>query len=119
MDFKTNKPIYQQIIDYCYNKILSRQWCEETKVPSVRELAVELSVNTHTVLKAYEIMQNNEIIYPRRGLGFFLSAGATDKVLTARREDFFETTLAELFHEMDILQIPISDIIDRYNNRNQ
>lgn len=117
MDFKTNKPIYQQIIDYCFNKILAQEWIEEGKVPSVRELAMELSVNTHTVLKAYEYLQNEEIIYAKRGLGFFLATNAQNQVNIARREEFYETTLNELFNEMDRLQISIDDIISHYNNR--
>lgn len=117
MDFKTNKPIYQQIIDYCFNKVLAQEWNEDAKVPSVRELAMELSVNTHTVLKAYEYLQDEEIIYPKRGLGFFLSTDALSRVNTARREEFYETTLNEVFNEMDRLQISIEDIINHYNNR--
>lgn len=117
MDFKNNKPIYQQIIDYCFNKILAKEWIEETKVPSVRELALELSVNTHTVLKAYEYLQAEEIIYAKRGLGFFLASDALSHVNSARRKEFYETTLNELFNEMERLQISIDDIINHYNNR--
>lgn len=117
MDFKTNKPIYQQIIDYCFNKVLAQEWSEDTKVPSVRELAMELSVNTHTVLKAYEYLQDEEIIYAKRGLGFFLSTDALSRVNTARREEFYETTLNEMFNEMDRLQISIEEIVTHYNNR--
>lgn len=117
MDFKTNKPIYQQIIDYCFNKILAQEWIEESKVPSVRELAMELSVNTHTVLKAYEYLQAEEIIYAKRGLGFFLAINAKEQVNIARREEFYNTTLNEVFHEMERLQISIEDIINHYNNR--
>lgn len=117
MDFKNNKPIYQQIIDYCFNKILAKEWIEETKVPSVRELALGLSVNTHTVLKAYEYLQAEEIIYAKRGLGFFLSPNAQSHVNAARREEFYETTLNEVFNEMERLQISIDDIINHYNNR--
>ncbi len=117
MDFKTNKPIYQQIIDYCFNKILAQEWVEDAKVPSVRELALELSVNSHTVLKAYEYLQAEEIIYAKRGLGFFLAADAKTIVTTARREEFYETTLSDLFHEMERLQISIDDVIEHYKNR--
>lgn len=117
MDFKTNKPIYQQIIDYCFNKVLAQEWSEDSKVPSVRELALELSVNTHTVLKAYEYLQDEEIIYAKRGLGFFLATDALSRVNTACREEFYETTLNEVFNEMDRLQISIEEIVTHYNNR--
>ena len=54
MDFKTNKPIYQQIVDFCFSKILTREWRAEERVVSVRELSTQLAVNSRTVLKAYE-----------------------------------------------------------------
>ena len=67
MDFKTNKPIYQQIVDFCFSKVLTKEWKPEERVVSVRELAALLAVNPHTVLKAYEFLQSEEIIYPKRG----------------------------------------------------
>ena len=50
MDFKTNKPIYQQIVDFCFSKILTREWRAEERVVSVRELSTQLAVNSRTVL---------------------------------------------------------------------
>ena len=63
MDFKTNKPIYQQIVDFCFSKILTREWQAEERVVSVRELSTQLAVNSRTVLKAYEYLQAEGIIY--------------------------------------------------------
>lgn len=117
MDFKTDRPIYQQIVDYCYTRILSGAWPPDGKIPSVRELAMALSVNTHTVLKALETLQSAEIIMPRRGLGFFLAPDAPGRVMQARRQEFFNTTLAELFHEMEMLGISIDDVVDYYKQR--
>ena len=53
MDFKTNKPIYQQIVDFCFSKILTREWTAGERIVSVRELSTQLAVNSRTVLKAY------------------------------------------------------------------
>ena len=61
MDFKTNKPIYQQIVDFCFSKILTREWRAEERVVSVRELSTQLAVNSRTVLKAYEYLQTEDI----------------------------------------------------------
>lgn len=81
MDFKTNKPIYQQIVDFCFSKILTREWRAEERVVSVRELSTQLAVNSRTVLKAYEYLQTEDIIYPERGMGFYLSKDAVKKVM--------------------------------------
>lgn len=115
MDFKNNRPIYQQIVDYFYNRILSGSWLPDTKIPSVRELAMELAVNTHTVLKALDTLQSSAIVVPRRGLGYFLASDAPERVMEARRKEFFDTTLAELFREMEMLGISIDDVVDQYS----
>lgn len=117
MDFATNKPIYQQIVDFCFSRVLQGDWAPESRVPSVRELAMEMAVNSHTVLKSYEYLQAQEIIYPKRGLGFFLAADARDRVMAIRREEFYHTTLRDLFSSMDDLGITINDLIDHYRNR--
>lgn len=86
MEFKTNKPIYQQIVDFCFSKILTREWRAEERVVSVRELSTQLAVNSRTVMKAYEYLQAEDIIYPERGMGFYLAAGFVQQEPTAHRQ---------------------------------
>lgn len=115
MNFTSNKPIYKQIIDYSFNQIVTGMWAPGQRVPSVRELSVQLSVNSHTVLKAYEYLQAEEIITPKRGMGFYLSADALEHVNHAMREEFFETTLKDMFRDMRLLNISIDEIVNHYN----
>ena len=110
MDFKTNKPIYQQIVDFCFSKILTREW-----VVSVRELSTQLAVNSRTVLKAYEYLQTEDIIYPERGMGFYLSKDAVKKVMRIQKKEFFDNQLADMFRSMELLGISIEEITERYN----
>jgi len=110
MDFKTDTPIYKQIIDYCFSRILSGTWPPGEKVQSVRELAVQMAVNTHTVLKAYDYLQQNNLIISRRGMGYFLANDAKERVDELRRQDFFSARLDSLFSEMEMLGIDIADI---------
>lgn len=117
MEFRTDRPIYRQIIDYAFAAILSEQWRPGERVPSVRELGTELAVNTHTVLKAYEYLTDRGIIAVRRGMGYFLDADAKSKVNADRREYFFETSLADLFEQMDLLGITIDDVVEHYRKR--
>lgn len=117
MDFKPDKPIYRQIVDYAYTSILSDRWPLNERVPSVREMAAELAVNSHTVLKAYEYLQSHGVIASRRGMGFFLEPDAKERVNADRREYFFDTTLADMFSQMDLLGIGIDEIIRHYNDR--
>ncbi|MDE6115955.1 MAG: GntR family transcriptional regulator [Duncaniella sp.] len=115
MDFTTNKPIYKQIIDFSFGQIISGVWQPGERVPSVRELSVQLSVNSHTVLKAYEFLQAEEIITPKRGMGFYLSTDAVAHVNSVRHKEFFDTTLCELFKEMRLLNISIEEVVKQYN----
>ena len=117
MDFKTDRPIFRQIVDLCHARILQGIWQPGGKVPSVRELAVELTVNTHTVLKAFDMLQGEGVIMSRRGLGFFLADDAGARVLEARRREFYDTTLRDVFDEMATLRIGIDDIVARYKAR--
>lgn len=114
MDFTPNKPIYRQIIDYSFGQILTGEWTAEQRVPSVRELSVQLSVNSHTVLKAYEFLQAQGIIVAKRGMGFYLTPDALHHVNEARRSEFFDTSLKELFKEMNLLGISIEEVEEQY-----
>lgn len=115
MDFKTNKPIYQQIVDFCFSKILTREWRAEERVVSVRELSTQLAVNSRTVLKAYEYLQAENIIYPERGMGFYLAKDAAKKVMKIQKKEFFENQLVEIFRNMELLDIGIDEIVERYS----
>lgn len=87
------QPIYQQIVDFCFSKILTREWRAEERVVSVRELSTQLAVNSRTVLKAYEYLQTEDIIYPERGMGFYLSKDAVKKVMRIQKKEFLTTSL--------------------------
>jgi len=110
MEFNDNKPIYRQIVDYAFNRIIEGEWPPGEKIPSVRELAADLGVNTRTVLKAMEDLQDTDVIEPRRGMGFMLAADASVKVTEARRREFFEVTLPAMAEEMRRLGITAEEV---------
>lgn len=111
MDFNSDRPIFRQIVDLCHDRILAGQWRPGERVPSVRELGVELAVNSHTALKAYDELQAEGVIVSRRGLGFFLADDATESVMRARRREFFDQTLPRLFARMDTLGITLDELL--------
>ena len=94
MEFSDTKPIFRQIIEYCYLRILSGEWEVGGRIPSTKELAVTLAVNNRTVLKAYDEMHDLGVIYQKRGLGYFISAEANSLILAGRRREFMDVTLA-------------------------
>ncbi len=117
MEFALTRPIYLQIADYCHGRIMAGEWVEDQRIPSVRELAVKMSVNTHTVLKALEQLQADGIIEPRRGLGYFLAPNARERVSEAKRREFFESYLPELRQRMSQLGITLDDLIAHLSPR--
>lgn len=110
MEFSDNKPIYRQIADYAFNSIIEGKWHTGERIPSVRELAADLGVNTRTVLKAMEYLQEAEVTVPKRGMGFLLAQDAVEKVISARRREFFEVTVPALREEMLRLGISPSEL---------
>lgn len=117
MTFNNDKAIYIQMADRLCDDILAGTYSDDDRVPSVREYAVSLEVNTNTAVKAYDQLARDGIIYNRRGLGYFVTPGARDSIMQARRKVFLDTTLPSLFRDMRLLGIGIDDIVKEWNTR--
>jgi DNA-binding transcriptional regulator YhcF (GntR family) len=119
MNFKESKSIYLQIADRICDEILQGQYPEEERIPSVREYAATVEVNANTVMRTYDFLQNQEIIYNKRGIGYFVSPGAVQNIIDWRKGIFLSTDLPEMFRQLDTLQIPIEDIVKMYHDHKQ
>ena len=80
MQFSEEKPIWRQIYEFIAMRILSGEWCESERIMSVREMAASVGVNPNTVMRSYEKLETDGIIYNRRGVGFFVSEGARERL---------------------------------------
>ena len=116
MDFTTNKPIYQHIYDIVTERIILGRLREGDRVPSVRELAVELQVNPNTVMRAYDALCAGGIITSSRGIGYFVSEGAAERALAESRREFIEGEMVTLFRRMTTLGISAEELSTLYNN---
>ena len=110
MTFTNDKAIYLQMADRLCDEILAGRYKEDDRIPSVREYAVMLEVNANTAVKAYDELARANIIYNKRGLGYFVSPGAKEQILTERRRDFMDNRLPELFRQMRLLGIGFTEI---------
>lgn len=117
MTFNNDKAIYIQMADRLCDDILAGTYSDDDRVPSVREYAVSLEVNTNTAVKAYDQLARDGIIYNRRGLGYFVTPRARDSIMQARRKAFLDTTLPSLFRDMRLLGIGIDDIVKEWDTR--
>src|ERR1700710_2012374 len=114
MEFRDNEAIYLQIAAFVSENILLGKWPAEQKIPSVRDLAIELEVNPNTVMRSYEFLQNQEVIYNKRGLGLFVAPDGFDKVKAYRKERFIQQELPEFFRSIYLLDINLDDLQKRF-----
>ena len=114
MKFKESKSIYLQIADRICDEILQGQYTEEERIPSVREYAATVEVNANTVVRTYDYLQGQEIIHNKRGIGYFVSAGAKDRIIALRKNIFLHEDLPEFFRQVKTLDIPMKEIEKMY-----
>ena len=110
MEFNPHKPIYLQICSQMYERILNDELKSEDRIPSVRELGVELGVNPNTIMRSYESMTAAGIIYNKRGIGYFIADNAKDLVLKQMKDEFLNDELPEVVKKMKLLGITITEI---------
>jgi len=114
MEFRENPAIYIQIADWVCEQILLNKWKIGEKIISIRDLAIDLEVNPNTVQRAYDFLQQREIISNRRGIGYFVDNHAMDLILDFRRDQFMENELPLVMKNMYLLKIDPKEIKSRF-----
>ena len=115
MTFNSDKPIFMQMAERLCDEILADKYQDDDRIPSVREYAVLLEVNTNTAVKAYDELARANIIYNKRGLGYFVTKGAKKQILKERKRVFVKEQLPELFRQMQLLGITLEDVKVAYD----
>lgn len=119
MNFNGKKAIYLQIADYICDKVLLDEYKEEERVPSVRETAADVEVNSNTVMRAYDWLQSHNIIYTKRGLGYFVSTGAQQAIQSLRKTEFVEESVPDLLRTMQTLGIGVDELTQLLTKANR
>ena len=110
MEFNDNRSIYIQIYDSICERILGGELKADERIMSVREYGAEIGVNPNTVMRSYEKLTSEGIIYNKRGIGYFVSADARDIVLQAQRKEFIERERPAIRRRMQLLGIDFSEL---------
>ena len=120
MQFNSLSPIYLQIAQYIHDLILNEVWEDGQRIPSVRDMAMELEVNPNTVIRTYSLLQEEGTLENQRGIGYFTAKDARTLVLKQRRERFLKRELPALLATMDTLGLTLEDL-EHYvsNQKNQ
>ena len=108
MDFHAEKPIFLQIADAICDRILSGQLKGDERIPSVREYGAEGGVKPNTMMRTYEKLTADEIIYNKRGIGYFISADAREKILASQKAEFLEKEVPAILRKMELLGLDAS-----------
>ena len=114
MQFQSEKPIYLQIIDIVTEKILTGEWPIGEKILSVREFAASVEVNPNTVMRSYDKLQQDGIIFNKRGLGLFVAEQAIQIILTEKKANFLDVEAPKFFQSAKLLNISIDELIELY-----
>ena len=103
--------------DRLCDEILAGKYADDDRIPSVREYAVMLQVNTNTAVKAYDQLARDGIIYNKRGLGYFVTPGAAREIKKSRKKEFMTTyddtgSIGKRYRRSDAIGTPYAITID-------
>ena len=114
MNFKDSKGIYLQIADRICDEVLLGKYHEEVRIPSVREYAAMVEVNANTVMRSFEHLQSQGVIYNKRGIGYFVSTGAKEKILALRKEYFLKEEAEYFFRQVYTMGFSAEELKNMY-----
>ena len=114
MNFKESKSIYLQIADRICDEILLGKYKEDERIPSVREYASIVEVNSNTVMRTFDYLQSDEIIYNKRGIGYFVSKGAQKAIKSNRKKSFLKEEIFHFFNQLYTLGISDEELSAMY-----
>ena len=110
MQFQRQDAIYRQIANYIMENILRERWKPGDRVPSIRELAMDVEVNPNTVTRTYAWLQERGIIVNQRGLGYFVSKDGLEGTRRLKMAEFAERDIPALSRTMELLGLEVRDL---------
>ncbi len=114
IQFDSGSAIYLQVADIMAEKILTDEWPENERIPSIREVAAMVQVNPNTVMRSYAHLQDNEVIFNKRGVGYFVNENGKSSIQSIKKVGFINTKLPRLFHEAALLSVSPEELNSLY-----
>lgn len=112
MEYSEHKPIYLQNVDMMQEYILRGEWREEERIPSVREMGAMVGVNPNTIVRSYQLLESQDIIYNKRGLGYFVKEGAVERIKESVKREFIANELPQFKAKVRMLGITNEELIE-------
>ena len=113
------KSIYLQIAEMIETDILRDILLEEERVPSTNELAKLYAINPATAAKGVNILVDEGVLYKKRGIGMFVSAGAKEAILSRRKNEFYDNYVKKLLEEAASIGFGKEEVIQLIQSGNE
>ncbi|WP_455535639.1 GntR family transcriptional regulator [Roseburia inulinivorans] len=113
------KSIYLQIAEMIETDILRDILLEEERVPSTNELAKLYAINPATAAKGVNILVDEGVLYKKRGIGMFVSAGAKEAILSRRKNEFYDNYVKKLLEEAASIGLGKEEVIQLIRSGNE
>ena len=113
------KSIYLQIAEMIETDILRDILLEEQRVPSTNELAKLYAINPATAAKGVNILVDEGVLYKKRGIGMFVSAGAKEAILSRRKNEFYDNYVKKLLEEAASIGLGKEEVIQLIQSGNE
>ena len=113
------KSIYLQIAEMIETDILRDILLEEERVPSTNELAKLYAINPATAAKGVNILVDEGVLYKKRGIGMFVSAGAKEAILSRRKNEFYDNYVKKLLEEAASIGLGKEEVIQLIRSSNE
>lgn len=113
------KSIYLQIAEMIETDILRDILLEEERVPSTNELAKLYVINPATAAKGVNILVDEGVLYKKRGIGMFVSAGAKEAILSRRKNEFYDNYVKKLLEEAASIGLGKEEVIQLIQSGNE
>lgn len=113
------KSIYIQISEMIENDILRDVLLEDERVPSTNELAKLYAINPSTAAMGINILVDAGILYKKRGIGMFVSAGAKEAILSRRKNEFYDNYVKKLLEEAASIGLGKEEVIQLIQSGNE
>ena len=113
------KSIYLQIAEMIETDILRDILLEEERVPSTNELAKLYAINPATAAKRVNILVDEGVLYKKRGIGMFVSAGAKEAILSRRKNEFYDNYVKKLLEEAASIGLGKEEVIQLIQSGNE